>query len=117
MQSFCTFKLYLLQIHVFMPVPAQRQAFNQADFMVPDEAGWQPHHEPIDSAHSVHHTLRSTLPLDELAGSDAATRAAAHMACAAQVPCGMQWVVSKCRLDLITHSCDEQGLWKSTMCT
>jgi hypothetical protein len=53
---------------------------------VPDEAGWQPHHEAIDSSHSPNHTLRSTLPLDELAGGDAAARAATCTTCVAVVP-------------------------------
>lgn len=79
----CSQALHRVRIHILMPAPAQRQAFNEAHFRVPDEAGWQPHHEAIDSAHSVHHTLRSTLPLDELAGGDAAIRAAASMTCAA----------------------------------
>lgn len=74
------------KILVFMPVPTQRRAFNQADFRVPDEAGWQPHHEAIDSTHSLNHTLRSTLPLDELAGGDAAARAATCTTCVAVVP-------------------------------
>jgi hypothetical protein len=103
LQSIYTFKLYLPQNHVFMPVPAQRQAFNQADFRVPDEAGWQPHHEAIDSSHSLNHTLRSTLPLDELAGGDCGQSGYMHDLCGSGAtrgtPCQCGCVI--CHPDLL----------------
>lgn len=47
----------------------ERQAFNDANFRVPDQAGWQPHDQAIDPAHSLQHTLQTDLPVNELAGA------------------------------------------------
>ena len=47
----------------------QSQAFNEASFRVPDQAGWQPRGQPIDPHHSSSHRLVSDLPLDDVAGA------------------------------------------------
>lgn len=64
---------------------AQAQAFNDADFRVPDQAGWCPHREPIDPAFPVDHVLRTDMRAHHLAG-------------------GLQLYTSACIADL--HSID-----------
>lgn len=32
------------------------------------QAGWQPHHQPIDQAHGLQHRLPTSLPVEHLAG-------------------------------------------------
>ena len=50
------------------PVMMQAQAFNDADFRVPDQAGWNPQRKPIDAAFPITHVLRTDLHLHRLAG-------------------------------------------------
>lgn len=44
----------------------EAQAVNEADFRIPDEAGWQPSRQRINQHLPLDHTLRVTLPLQKL---------------------------------------------------